>query len=361
VAVDGAGNVYIADSGNNVIKEWSVTSQTVSTLYFSTTLHNTHGVAVDGAGNVYIADTLNNAIKEWSVSTHAVSTFASSGLNNPQGVAVDGAGNVYIADTLNNAIKELPRAFVNSTPLSIPDTAGSGQLPPVLGTLTLTDSFAPSSSDQPWLTITGVTGGVVSFSFTANPDQAPRFAHLTLLGQVLTVTQGSLTGLGANALLEGSAAGHDTVVLSAAGPWTASSNAGWLHLDSGSSSGDGNAVVQFSIDADSGPTRSGTLSVAGRTLTVTQAGAGYVSVTAPATLVSSGLNHLSGVAVDGAGNVYIVDSGNGSVTGALEEWSVSSHTVSTLVSSGLSNPSGVAVDGAGNVYIADTDNNAIEE
>ena len=69
-------------------------------------------MAVDGAGNVYIADTSNNAIKEWNAATNTVTTLVSSGLSYPSGVAVDGAGNVYIADTYNSAIKELPRAFV---------------------------------------------------------------------------------------------------------------------------------------------------------------------------------------------------------------------------------------------------------
>ena len=63
-------------------------------------------MAVDGAGNVYIADTGNNAIKEWVAASNTVTTLVSSGLIFPHGVAVDGAGNVYIADTGNNAIKE---------------------------------------------------------------------------------------------------------------------------------------------------------------------------------------------------------------------------------------------------------------
>ena len=105
MAVDGAGNVYIADTGNNAIKEWNVTTQQVTTLV-SSGLNHPEGVAVDGAGNVYIADTGNNAIKEWNAATQQVTTLVSSGLNHPYGVAVDGAGNVYIADTSNNAIKE---------------------------------------------------------------------------------------------------------------------------------------------------------------------------------------------------------------------------------------------------------------
>ncbi len=61
---------------------------------------------MDGSGNVYIADTCDNAIKEWNATTNAVSTLVASGLNQPQGVALDSSGNVYIADSDNNAIKE---------------------------------------------------------------------------------------------------------------------------------------------------------------------------------------------------------------------------------------------------------------
>ena len=97
VAVDGSGNVYIADQNNNAIKEWSAATQQVTTLV-SSGLDAPSGVAVDGSGNVYIADTGNNAIKEWSASTQQVTTLVSSGLNQPTAVAVDGSGNVYIAD-----------------------------------------------------------------------------------------------------------------------------------------------------------------------------------------------------------------------------------------------------------------------
>ena len=105
VAVDGSGNLYIADSLNNAIKQWSPATQQLTTLV-STGLNNPGGVAVDFLGNVYIADSLNNAVEEWNASTQQLNTLVSAGLNNPGGVAVDGSGNVYIADSLNNVIKE---------------------------------------------------------------------------------------------------------------------------------------------------------------------------------------------------------------------------------------------------------------
>ena len=55
-------------------------TQQVTTLV-STGLNTPSGVAVDGSGNVYIADTPNNAIKEWNASTQQVTTLVSTGLS----------------------------------------------------------------------------------------------------------------------------------------------------------------------------------------------------------------------------------------------------------------------------------------
>jgi hypothetical protein len=110
-------------------------------------------------------------------------------LNQPAGVAVDGAGNLYIADFGNGVIKELPRAFVDPTPRWEPAGAGSDVLPVVLPpTVNLRAPFAPTS-DQTWLTITGITNGVVGFAFTANTGSTARTNYITLLGQRIVITQ----------------------------------------------------------------------------------------------------------------------------------------------------------------------------
>ena len=157
--------------------------------------------------------------------------------------------------------------------------------------------------------------------------------------------------------MEGNSAASDGVILAAGGTWTATPNAGWLHVSSSYQSGLGSTNMVFTFDSNPGATRVGTLTIAGQTLTVTQAGSTYVSANQIAALVSSGLSDRIGVAVDGTGNVYIADPYNN----AIKKWTPTSNTVTTLVSSGLSNPTGVAVDGAGNVYIADSANNAIKE
>jgi DNA-binding beta-propeller fold protein YncE len=167
---------------------WIASSKQVSTLV-SSGLQFPIGVAVDGAGNVYIGDQFRSAIKEYNALTGQVSTLVSSGLFFPEGVAVDAAGNVYIADSWHNAIKERVRAYVPGNGISESSAAGSDALLPVLpSTQPLTGLFAPSS-DQAWLTIGTIANGVIHFSFTANSGPA-RIAHISVLGQSITVTQG---------------------------------------------------------------------------------------------------------------------------------------------------------------------------
>ena len=104
VTVDAAGNVYIADTGNNQVIETLPGGGNHTTL--NNGLNGPQGVAVDGAGNVYIADTGDNQVVMVPPGGGNQTTFG--GLNGPQGVAVDGAGNVYIADTGNNQVVMVP-------------------------------------------------------------------------------------------------------------------------------------------------------------------------------------------------------------------------------------------------------------
>ena len=175
--------IYIADTQKNTIRQWI--PGLMDWKLITSGLNYPTGVAVDGSRNLYIAEPHDNTIKKWTANTQTVSTLISSGLNQPNGVAVDVLGNVYIADTGNNAIKVIWNAYVDPSPVAVPATSGSGALPAVLPIATPFDA----QSDQAWLTITGHANGVVSFSYSANPGATARGAHITLLGQSITVTQ----------------------------------------------------------------------------------------------------------------------------------------------------------------------------
>jgi len=137
VAVDAAGNVFIADTGSNRVREVVASSGRIMTVAgtgrrgdsvvrdhkaIHATLNGPMGVAVDGAGDVFIADTGNNKVREVSACTGGIAAVAGTGrrgdsgdggpavearLAVPTGVALDQDGNLYIADSLNNAIREV--------------------------------------------------------------------------------------------------------------------------------------------------------------------------------------------------------------------------------------------------------------
>jgi sugar lactone lactonase YvrE len=146
IAYDTAGNLYIADLNHNVIREVSVAG-IITTIAgtgeqgfagdggaaTSALLDSPAGVAVDAAGNVYIADTHNNRIRKVSAGT--ISTIAGTGvasfsgdggsaavatLNQPTALASDGSGNLYLADTDNHRIRKI-------TGSTITTVAGDGE------------------------------------------------------------------------------------------------------------------------------------------------------------------------------------------------------------------------------------------
>jgi large repetitive protein len=137
VAVDGSGNVFVADIGNSTVKEILAVNGVVSSSSMVTTLgsgfSDPFGVAVDGSGNVFVADRNNHAVKEIlavngsiPASNPTINTLG-SGFSLPFGVAVDGSGNVFVADDGNDAVKEI-LAVNGSIPASNPtiNTLGSG-------------------------------------------------------------------------------------------------------------------------------------------------------------------------------------------------------------------------------------------
>ncbi len=150
VAVDSAGNVYVADSDNDTIRKITPAGL-VSTLAGlagnsgsadgtgnAARFSYPFGVAADGTGNVYVADLDNDTIRKVTP-TGLVSTLAglagSSGsadgagstarFNAPAGVAVDGVGNVYVADSSNHTIRKVTPTNIVCTWAGLAESSGS--------------------------------------------------------------------------------------------------------------------------------------------------------------------------------------------------------------------------------------------
>ena len=150
VAVDGSGNLYVADAGNHRIRKIVLSTGEVTTFAGSgastpfadntgalATFNFPYSVAVDSSGNVYVADTRNNRIRKITPAG-VVTTIAGSGspfpfanntgalatFNFPIGVTVDGSGNVYVGDTYNQRIRRITSGGVVTT------LAGTGSVTP---------------------------------------------------------------------------------------------------------------------------------------------------------------------------------------------------------------------------------------
>jgi sugar lactone lactonase YvrE len=422
VAVGATGNLYIADYGNNRIRQ--VSNGTITTLAGNGTqgysgdngaatsaeLHSPSGVAVDAAGNVYIADGSNQRVRE--VSSGVISTVAGNGapgysgdngpatsaeLYDPTGVALGPGGALFIADLANSRIRGLTSlgasCSASAAPLVLYPGASGGDFTVTIQTSSATCTWAVQSLPS-WIAVSGSNVGTGSGSVTlivaSNPGAA-RTATISIAGALVQVSQSSppcsySLAFGGQAFPASGGAGSVGVTAPSWCPWTASSPVSWVTV-TGGASGAGNGTVTYKVAADSGGAQSSSLTIAGLSFTVDQAGAtvtslptytikafagsgtlGYGGDNGPAT--GAELYNPTGVAVDSAGNVYIADRYNHRIR------KVSNGTIGTVAGNGSQGyagdngpatsaqlfwPAGVAVDSAGNLYIADTGNNVIRK
>jgi hypothetical protein len=363
VAVDTAGNVYVADFNSSTVRKVSPVGRVITLAGASGSTGNAdgtgdrarfsfpHGVATDTAGNVYVADQYNNTIREITtagvVYTIAGTTGnygsadgvgADAAFNYPSGVATDGAANVYVADSYNHTIRKITPAGVVTTIAGLANNYGTND-----GTGSAARFGSPDGSPGP-TSIALDTGG--------NIYVADSYNH----------TIRKATPVGTN--------------------WVVSTLAGQPEVP-GTNDGTGSAA-QFNqptgvaVDAASNVYVADFYNYTIRKITpggVVTTIAGQPGTGGKADGIGGAAQFFlpGGVAVDPTGNLFVADTGASTIrkiTAAGPVWVVSTiagkygalgSKDGAGVNALFSNPYGVAVDGMGKVYVADTANNTIRQ
>lgn len=392
VAQDTAGNIYIADSYSSQVFEIS-TDGTLTvvagngTLGYSgdggpavsAALNRPEGLALDGAGNIYIADTDNSVIRVVNPGTQSVTvvgitiaagniqTVAGNGtagyagdagsattaeLNDPFGVFVDAQGNIFIADTDNSAIREVAASTGNiQTIAGTPGTAGySG------------DGASANSAvlDLPQGVFVDAAGNIyIADTFNSlirvvNPGTQP----VTVAGVAIPAGDiQTVVGVYYNSSL-----GNPCIFTGDNGPATSAylCQPGGVFVDASLNifiADTGNFGIREVVPAGTISTVAGTLGTAG------DSGDG-------STATSAQLNYPGAIFVDASGTILIADTENSAIR------QVSAGNISTIAGNNtlaysgnsvaatdgaLNIPGGVFVDASGNLFIADTENSVIRE
>jgi hypothetical protein len=356
VAVDSAGNMYVADTANHRIRKITPTG-VVTTLAgngtttfadgvgTNATFNNPSGVAVDSAGNMYVADTNNNRIRKitpagvvttlvGSTSGYLDGAGTNARFSAPRGVAVDSAGNVYVADTGNHRI----RGF------STPGTPF---------TYTAAGSTFPGFAD-------GNGAGSTSFS-------SPWGIAVDRNGIVYVGDSGN------NRIRKVVVTNGDGVVTTLAGQATSGSTDG---IGTSASFSGPTGVTVDSMGtvyvADANNQRIRKITPAG--VVTTLAGNGTTTF-ANGTRTNATFNNPQGIVVDSAGNVYVADTTNHrirkigtnvaqvplnrGVTSLLAGSGTAAFADGTGAAASFYDPWGVAVDSSGVLFIGDRTNNLI--
>lgn len=407
MALDAAGNLYVADSTNHTIRKITVNGF-VETLAGVAGLTGTNdgigcgarfntpdGIAADSSGNLYVADTSNHSIRKITPSG-VVTTVAGlpgvAGTNNgvgtaarfnsPNGLAVDGTGDVYVADSGNHAIRKIAPDGTVSTLAGRIGTSGTNN-----GAGSSAQFYHPGN-------IAVAPNGTLYVADTGNcliRVVSPAGDVSTLAGQ--PEITGSADGSGATAQFYY--------------PWsiTLDTNANMLYVvdsynhtvrqvtlsgnvttlagtagSSGTADGTGNAArfnYPFGITADSkgtiyvGDTFNYTIrKISSAAVVTTIAGKRDSAGSTDGPADQAHFSYSGGVAVDTNGNVYVADFGNHTIRKINPQGTVITFAGSAGMSGtndGLgtaahfNTPSGVAMGVDGNVYVADTDNHTVRK
>lgn len=344
VAADGSGNVYVADEYNNTIRKvtssglvWTVAGVagglgSADGTGSGARFNEPAGVAVDGSGNVYVADARNYTIRKVTASG-VVTTLAglADGWGNadgsgsgarfkyPSGLALDGSGNVYVADRYNHTIRKVTPSGVVTTLAGVPGTSGR-----VDGTGSEARFNSPSGvaldgsgnvyvADRNNYAIRKVTPSGVVTTLAGSLEGPPvglaaDSSGIVYVADAQNHTIRKVTAAGVVTTLAGLAGSPGSVDGTGSGARFKSPTG--LAVD-----GTGNVYV-----ADSG--NSSMRKVAASGVVTTVAGLAETVGNVDGTGSAARFNHPGGVAVDAFGNVFVADSGNNAIrkgTAALSD------------------------------------------
>jgi uncharacterized protein (TIGR03437 family) len=222
VAVDSAGNIFIADSGNNVIRE--IVAGNISTILgngaTTTLLHDPSQVLVDANDNLYICDSDGLRVLKFSLASQTVTILAGDGnigfsgdfgpapeaeLDGPVSIALSG-GYLYIADTFNNRIRKVypDGTIATIAGSSVPSYSGDGG-PALSATLSFPHGVIADGSGNVYISDTG--NGVIRLLKPVTPDisaggvvNAASFKAQVSPGALATVFGSNFTGKGQSAV-----------------------------------------------------------------------------------------------------------------------------------------------------------------
>ena len=395
VAVDGAGNLYVTDMGDHSVRKITPGGIVTTLVGITAGFNAPQGVAVDGAGNVYVADTNNNAIRKVTpggfVSTFA-GTLGQSGsidgagsgarFNVPCGLSIDASGNVFVADFGNDTIRKITPAGLVSTVAGkaglegSQDGVGNNARFNHPGGVTVDGAGMLYVADTTNHTLRKITpGGVVStfvgkvgvFGRLDGAGGDARFDYPFAL---------AVNGSG-GAIYVADRGNHAVRMVTTSGVVTTLAGSTGL---SGTSDGAG-ASANFFYPDGIAVDGAGVIYVADRSnqtirkvtaggIVTTFAGGTGLAGNANGTGIAARFNDPTSVAADTSGNVYVADCKNHSIrkitsSGVVTTFAGGAGLSGSVNGTGpvarFNSPQGIAVDSAGNVYVADTGNNTVRK
>ncbi len=404
VAVDGAGNVYVADSGNNTIRV--ITPSGVSSTLAGTagvtgsadgmgsnaSFNQPSGIALDGATNIYVSDYGNSTIRKITLSGQVTTIAGTAGVTgsvnatgtsasffHPLGIAVDSATNVYVADYGNHLIRKITPSHAVST---LAGSAGVAGFANATGTAALFDepeAVAVDPSGNVYVADTGnaairkITSGGAVTTFAGSPGSPGSTDAATATNALFYQPDGIAISSAGNLYVSDYFNNTIRKISSAGAVTTLAGLAG----TAGSANGTNNSA-RFWGPQGVAVSSAGTIYVADTANSivrvVTPAGVVTTLAGSPSGGSANGASSIArfynphNIAVDGLTNVYVADTQNSVIRKITSLGVVSVLAGSPGVfgsadgpgtSALFSGPQGVAVDGAGNVYVADTGNSTI--